>query len=77
MPNNNHHNIHPAEEGKRFRYMGSYFTVQPKCDMNRGSWVCISCRKPFDNQMQKDTHIGTGVHTLAWFCHEHNRFEVP
>ncbi len=34
--------------------------VAPKSvgDPHAGRWLCLSCRKIFDNQIQKDIHVG-------------------
>jgi hypothetical protein len=52
--------------------------VKPECDGEKssGRWICTTHNKMFENQFQKDTHIHTGTHRLAWFCHAHG-VEVP
>lgn len=50
--------------------------ARPKCDKNNGRWYCATHRKRFENQLQKDIHIDTGKHRLAWVCFEHG-IEVP
>ena len=52
--------------------------VFPKCDHNRGAWVCTTHGRRFSNQMTKDTHISRrGAHRLAWFCFECGNLQVP
>lgn len=50
-------------------------TVAPACGENRGRWVCTTHAELFDNQMQKDIHVGNPHHAgpcvLAWVCNEH------
>lgn len=55
---------------------GGFVTVGGKCDTNAGHWYCVTHREPFGNQLQKDIHIHTGKHVLAWVCREHG-VEVP
>jgi len=41
-----------------------------------GRWICATHKMFFENQMQKDSHISTGKHLLAWYCFEHG-IETP
>lgn len=52
------------------------YTIQPKCEGNRGKWLCVNHDEIFDNNMQKDGHTREGTHVLAWWCAEHGP-EVP
>lgn len=47
--------------------------VRPPCEnKTNGHWFCITHKKPFGNQLQKDTHIDDDkTHVLAWLCNEH------
>lgn len=53
-------------------------TVGPKCSSDSaGQWVCVDHpMERLQNNFQKDIHIGSGTHTLAWICLEHGP-EVP
>lgn len=58
-----------GERAKRTVKVGAYHPTEPG---NRlGHWFCVTHDKHFDNQFQKDTHINSGAHQLAWICHEH------
>lgn len=47
-------------------------TVVAACDVkDRGQWYCATHDEFFANQFDKDTHISTGSHKLAWNCFEH------
>lgn len=50
--------------------------VGESCFGRNGQWICASCKMSFANQLQKDSHITDGNHTLAWLCPEHG-VEVP
>lgn len=50
--------------------------VQEACTEAAGRWWCITHKKGFDNQLQKDGHISTGKHVLTWVCYTHGP-EVP
>lgn len=54
------------------------YTVGPACaDKNGGYWFCATHRICFENQLQKDFHIGNpGKHDLVWLCAKHG-FEQP
>lgn len=46
--------------------------VQAPCSQkHNGHWYCLTHHEHFANQFDKDTHISTGTHKLAWICHEH------
>jgi hypothetical protein len=47
-----------------------------KCELNTGYWYCATHQEGFANQLQKDIHIMTNKHRLAWVCFEHG-VEVP
>lgn len=59
-------------------------TVAPACeDKNGGYWWCVTHGVGFQNQFQKDSHIGWehgdpphAKHRLAWICFKHGP-EVP
>jgi hypothetical protein len=53
------------------------FVVGPKCAMNEGSWICVTHGKRFNNNFDKDSHVGRGGrHVLSWSCAHHGP-EVP
>jgi hypothetical protein len=53
------------------------YTVKPPCDdPNSGQWYCITHDEVFRNQFEKDSHIHSGEHQLAWMCFQHGP-EVP
>lgn len=57
------------------------FTVGPKCNGEKGQWVCTTCGVFLANNWEKDSHCdgrarGGGPHVLAWRCYEHGP-EVP
>lgn len=76
--------VTPATVGQEFK-LGrgrsvSFHTVQPKQeneDKGGGNWVCVTHKKEFHNQFQKNTHIHEGKHVLAWYCFQHGCMEVP
>ena len=43
-------------------------TVVASCGGQRGRWYCITHSESFDNNIQKDSHIHKGKHTLVWLC---------
>jgi hypothetical protein len=46
--------------------------VSGPCDDSKsGRWYCVTHRQIFDNQMQKDSHIGRGSHKMVWLCFHH------
>jgi hypothetical protein len=65
-----------VQEGDILPRHGGEVVVGPKCDTNRGHWHCATHYKDFANQLQKDIHIHSGRHQLAWVCQEHG-VEVP
>lgn len=68
-----------ATEGLRFtlkKHHEGELVVGPKCGENSGRWCCATHHEAFDNQMQKDFHIGRGRHVLVWWCYQHGP-EVP
>lgn len=92
MPRDTKHRQPPAQvskavEGTPFAW-GGYggrrreYRVGPKCETNSGQWICVTHGEVFDNQLQKDIHIGQyggyagQAHVLAWWCHTHGP-EVP
>jgi hypothetical protein len=63
--------------GTRDSHIGQHDAyVGPKCDQNNGRWYCATHRESFNNQFQKDIHIHSNKHRLAWMCFEHG-IEVP
>lgn len=51
---------------------GRMHEVFPPCDnSHNGRWYCITHDERFENQLQKDIHISSGKHKLAWVCFEH------
>jgi len=74
--------IFTVKEGEEYALkhpsgMENKIRILPKCDTNRGFWICVTHNESFCNQMQKDSHIsGRGKHVLAWNCSEHGP-EVP
>ena len=47
-------------------------TIGAACaDKNHGLWHCITHSESFENQLQKDIHIGRGTHRLVWICYTH------
>lgn len=50
--------------------------VLSSCGGTRGLWYCTTCTVSFINQFEKDTHIHSGTHKLAWVCAYHG-FEQP
>lgn len=65
--------VHPVQAGTTYTYDGVEYTVKPACDkLNHGRWMCITHGEPFQNQLQKDFHIGDGKrHELVWLCFDH------
>ena len=55
---------------------GRPYAVGPACTENQGYWYCVNHQEPFENQMQKDGHIQSGAHKLAWFCRACSQFEA-
>jgi len=53
--------------------------IAPSCGQNdtRGQWACINHQIVFGSQFQKDGHIHTGEHTLAWRCPKCGQYETP
>lgn len=54
--------------------------VKAACEhkaLNSGRWFCVTHDKGFENQLQKDSHIHTGDHVLAWWCFECGEFQTP
>lgn len=46
--------------------------VGPPCENSKnGSWSCVTCKRDFQNGLQKDLHIQHGTHELVWLCYEH------
>ena len=62
--------------GSHIRFAMNMYTMKPSCDGKDGHWACMTHEKEFENQFQKDTHIHTGKHLMAWVCLEHG-FEQP
>jgi hypothetical protein len=72
-----HDMIQPVTEGATVTIDRRDMTVQPTChDSNAGQWYCTTHDAGFANQIQKDIHIHTGRHTMAWICFSHGP-EVP
>lgn len=61
-------------------YEGDWVYARQACeDKHNGCWYCVTHRRLFNNNLQKDGHIGHDnglTHTMAWVCHEHG-VEVP
>lgn len=55
---------------------GITLVARAGCDTPGGYWLCVTHDATFTNNIQKDSHISNGEHTLAWICHEHG-VEVP
>lgn len=75
----NANNIKPVAEGYFDLAMKSrrLEPVKPACSEKHGGyWYCVTHDETFANQFEKDCHIHTGTHTLAWVCYEHG-VEVP
>jgi hypothetical protein len=54
--------------------------IAPSCGQDSpgvGQWTCITHNVVFGNQLQKDGHIHTGEHTLAWWCPKCCEYETP
>lgn len=58
-----------GEKKRRVVTVGAYHPSAPGNES--GHWYCVTHGDHFDNQFQKDSHIHTGTHRLAWICHEH------
>jgi hypothetical protein len=73
--------VAPATEGLVFKahWMDQEQTVGPKCDTNRGLWVCTTHGNSFTTPMERDSHYRqvSGAHVMAWWCLECDRPEVP
>jgi hypothetical protein len=65
-----------AQEGAQFHDVGTDYQVAPSCGAEQGQWYCITCKRTFRNQFEKDTHADSGEHVLTWVCLEHGP-EVP
>jgi len=80
VPADQEDRVAKVEEGETIYYpenqRGGRTFARPKCDINSGRWYCATHREGFDNQFQKDIHIHTNKHRLAWVCFEHG-IEVP
>ncbi len=65
--------IQKAKAGQKIKSnKGENITILPACsDKNGGNWRCITHGESFENQLQKDFHIHSGTHLLAWNCHTH------
>lgn len=53
------------------------YTVAEKCECNHGHWICVSCDRMLETNFEKDAHIGTGEHVMAWACTVHSKLERP
>ena len=53
--------------------------VQKQCEINaKGHWFCAKHREGFKHNLAKDCHLNNNKGCrLAWFCWEHNEYEVP
>jgi hypothetical protein len=80
VPANQEDRVVKVEEGEPVHLgLGSNrgrATAGPKCELKTGRWYCATHEQGFDNQLQKDIHIYTNKHRLAWVCFEHG-IEVP
>ena len=49
------------------------YVVKAACDNStNGRWYCATHKEGFQNQLQKDIHIGYGkAHRLVWACLDH------
>jgi hypothetical protein len=46
--------------------------VKAACeDKHHGHWFCLTHAEGFANQLEKDSHIHSGIHKLVWICHTH------
>lgn len=53
------------------------YTLQAACEnKTNGRWYCVTHDQTFLNQFEKDSHIHTGNHALAWICLEHGPEEA-
>lgn len=55
-------------------------TVNPKCHASNkaGHWYCVTHQKGFTNNLELGCHISVNQrHVMAWFCYEHQEYEVP
>lgn len=83
-----------AEVGESYHLAGDneVYEVAPKGEGNKGYWVCCSCGTAFQNQLQKDFHVGGPsprrrcmvvekgppvAHVLAWISEVTGMVEVP
>lgn len=63
--------------GDTYTLNGEEFTVGPKCDTDRGNWVCATHGEAFGVPLAKEMHVGDmKEHVMVWNCHEHGP-EVP
>jgi hypothetical protein len=82
VPTDQEDRVAKVEEGETFKFTTLYgekpemWTVGPKCQANSGRWICTTHDESFANQLQKDIHIHSGKHRMAWVCFEHGP-EVP
>lgn len=66
-----------ASEGDTFTLDGTELTVGPKCDTDRGNWICMTHEEAFGVPLAKDMHLGDmKPHVMVWNCHTHGP-EVP
>lgn len=70
------HGLSKVDEGEEVVWDGATTVVQSPCDTPGGNWLCVTHDATFGNNMQKDSHISNGEHTLAWLCRTHG-LEVP
>jgi hypothetical protein len=73
--------VRAARLGESFKWLGETETVALKCGLKPGRWICLTHpddgpMNRYPTQLQKDFHIGTGRHVLAWICAAHGP-EVP
>ena len=69
-------NVVKTPEGRKFRWGGREYTVEPRCGSEKGKWMCLTHMTAFISQAQKDSHIKKGQHEMVWLCVEHGA-EVP
>jgi hypothetical protein len=71
------HNVSAATAGTPFMWREGpndrsvEVEIGPTCSEKVGNWFCITHQEHFPNQLQKDGHIMTGTHVLAWNCYLH------
>jgi hypothetical protein len=68
--------VEPAGEGLAVTLRGEVHTVARSCGPAAGHWVCATHALAFPREADKDTHLRTGTHAMAWMCQQHG-LETP